>query len=379
MRILLLTSEFPPFNGGVATYARELAGAAISAGHEVVVLAPDYGTDQRDLDVTLPGRVVRFAGKAANAKGLIGRIMAARRILMAERFDVVHAVDWPFFIPLALSPRGEAKALLTVHGSELIYMQAPKRRKILGLLGFWRPGWARWIGNSKYTVDLLHRAFPAVRVEDARAIPLAVGDAWRRRRVPRSEAREKFSLTERDLVIVSLGRVVPRKGHLDLADAFMALPSDIADRLQWWIIGPLIDPVHAEELQRRIAGLRCSAELFGSLPTDEVVVRLCAADLFCLPGYQDGDGRVEGFGLVFLEAGAFGVPSIATRSGGIPEAVVEGVGGVLVPERDPRALAEAIFNVLGDAGRRAELATGAEALAAEATWHKVMAATYEAD
>jgi phosphatidylinositol alpha-1,6-mannosyltransferase len=377
MRILLLTSEFPPFNGGIATYARELAAAAMSAGHDVTVLAPDYGTNQAAGDAGLPGRVLRFAGAAADAKGLPARIRATRRLLATERFDIVHAVDWPFFIPVALAPRRAARVLLTVHGSEIIYMQATKRRLLLALVGFWRRGWAQWIGNSRYTVELLLNAFPAIRKADTRAVPLAVGEEWHMRRVPRTAARASFGLAEGDLVVASLGRVVPRKGHLDLAAALMLIPDELAARVHWWVIGPLNEPNHADRVRAAAAALPVRAKLFGGLPAEEVSARLCAVDLFCLPGYQDEGGRVEGFGLVFLEAGAFGVPSVATCSGGIPEAVPDGTG-LLVSERDPVALADAITRVLGDDALRARLAEAAEAHAAQATWEKVMLDTYGA-
>jgi len=376
MKIALLTSEFPPFNGGIATYARELAASAVEAGHEVTVLAPDYGADQSVGDAALPEKIVRFAGGAANAKGLPARIRATRRLLGAERFDIVHAVDWPFFIPVALAPRNGARVLLTVHGSEIIYMQERKRRLLLMLVRFWRHGWAQWIGNSRYTVDLLLHTFPAVRAIDVRAVPLAVGAAWRARRVPRELARARFGLMDGDLVIVSLGRVVPRKGHLDLAAALALLPADLSARVHWWVIGPLNEADHAERLRAAAEALPLRVTLFGGVPVEEVAARMCAADLFCLPGYLDEDGRVEGFGLVFLEAGAFGVPSVATRSGGIPEAVPDGAG-LLVPERDPNALAKALVRVLADDMLRARLAAGAEMHAARATWERVMYDTYK--
>jgi phosphatidylinositol alpha-1,6-mannosyltransferase len=378
VKLLLLTSEFAPFNGGVATYAIELATAAVVEGHDVTVLAPDYQVDQSEVDVALPFEVVRFPARAADMKGLPTRILAARRLLARERFDIIHAIDWPFYIPVAIAPRRGASVLLTVHGTEIIYMQALKRRLLLSLIRFWKRGWAKWIGNSRYTTDLLLQAFPQVAPEDTRAIPLAVGEGWRDRRVGRGEARARWQLPNNALVIVSLGRVVPRKGHLDLAEALALLPEPLASRVRWWVIGPLNEAEHAERLRTRIATLQVNVTLFGGLPIDEVAARLSAADLFCLPGYQDEGGRVEGFGIVFLEAAAFGVPSISTRSGGIPEAVADGESGLLVPERDPVALAAALAQLLGDDAMRERLATGAEAKAAAATWRSVMNDTYNA-
>lgn len=376
MKILLLTSEFLPFRGGIGTYARELAGAATKAGHQVVVAAPDYGADQSAADAVLPYRVVRFPGAVPSMRGLPRRIMVARRLAAAERFDVVHAADWPFFIPARLLPRRTApRRLLTLHGTEVIYMQHARRRRLLDLIGFWRRGWARWVANSRYTRDLALAAFP-LAPEDVAAVPLGVADDWRAGRADRTEARASLGLGD-EAVIVSLGRVVPRKGHAVLAEALALLPPALAARARWWVIGPSVDGEHAEALRARAATLPVATEFLGMLPDDEVRRRLSAADLFCLPGYQDEEGRVEGFGLVFLEAGAYGVPSVATRSGGIPEAVEDGVTGLLVPERDALALARALERLIADEPLRLRMAAAAEARAAAATWHCVMEDTYE--
>lgn len=378
LRILMLTSEFLPFHGGIGAYARELATAAAQAGHSVTLLAPDYGADQSGVDAALPFRVVRFKGGVSNAKGLPARILATRRILKRERFDVVHAADWPFFIPARLL-RGlqpHARFLLTVHGTEIIYMQAPKRKRLLDMIGFWKTGWAEWISNSRYTDDLLHAAFPAIGRGHSRAVPLAVSDAWRAARVDRDTARAALGVEDGAFVIASLGRVVPRKGHSVLAQALGRLSADQAQGVHWWVMGPLLEADYAAELKAATAALPAPPEFLGAVPTAEVRQRLSAADLFCLPGYQDKGGRVEGFGLVFLEAGAYGVPAVATLSGGIPEAVEDGVTGILVPEHDAAAVADAILALKADPARRAAMGAAAAAKAEAATWTRVASETY---
>ncbi len=378
MKILLLTSEFPPYRGGIGAYARELAAAAAADGHEAVVLAPDYGADQTELDGASAFRVVRFPGGPADARGLGRRVLETFRMLGRERFDLIHAIDWPFFVPLRLAGGLQPKArfLLTVHGTEIIYMQSPKRKRLLDLIGFWRRGWATWIGNSRYTIDLLLRRFPVVGAEHARAIPLGVSQAWRDARTPRDQARLELGVTDQEILMVSLGRVVPRKGHGVIAQALDLLPEAVQARLRWWVIGPLLDEAYAAELKATTAALACPVTFFGNLPQAEVQQRLSAADLFCLPGYQDEGGRVEGFGLVFLEAAAYGVPSIATLSGGIPEAVDDGKTGLLVAERDPLALAGAIRRLCEDDDLRRRFSAAALAKAEAASWAAVMRRTY---
>jgi glycosyltransferase involved in cell wall biosynthesis len=72
------------------------------------------------------------------------------------------------------------------------------------------------------------------------------------------------------------------------------------------------------------------------------------ASVFCVPSVVAASGDAEGFGMVFIEAQAMGLPVVSTLSGGIPEAVKNGETGLLVPERDSAALAEAILRLMQD-------------------------------
>src|SRR5512135_2474530 len=105
MKILLLTSEFWPVNGGIATYARETALAATRLGAKVTVVAPDYGIATHAEDRRLPYAVRRFSGGPHSRRDVPAKIALVRRILSDQEQDIVHAADWPFFIPLALARR----------------------------------------------------------------------------------------------------------------------------------------------------------------------------------------------------------------------------------------------------------------------------------
>ena len=374
-KILILTSEFPPFKGGIGTYALELARAAHDAGHKVTVVAPNFHQDCRAIDEALGFRVVRYTDGTPDMRGLPKRIAMTLRMLAAERFDIVHAADWPFFIAARLVPKPRAsRCVLTLHGTEIWYMQARKRRAFLGLMRFWRPGWAKWISNSRYTHCQALAAFPLTDAV-AKPVPLGVSSAWTDQPIDRGHARAALGLPDDALVILSLGRIVPRKGHLVLADAIELLPDELAQRVRWWIAGPLLDDAYAAQLKERQTGSQVEMSLLGPLADAEVKLRMAAADLFCLPGYKEGN-TVEGFGLVFLEAAAFGVPSVATWSGGIPDAIEDGVTGLLVPERDPAALAAAIIRILGDDGLRQRMSDAAVGRARRSTWTHVMQETY---
>src|SRR3984885_3594670 len=132
----MLTSEFAPATGGIGTYAREIASAACALGAEVTVVAPDYGQDTTTLDRSLQFELRRFRGGLHSMRDLPSKIRLARRFVGTERYDVVHAADWPFFIPVALARRlAPARMLLTVHGTEINETQTQLKRLAIRTTG----------------------------------------------------------------------------------------------------------------------------------------------------------------------------------------------------------------------------------------------------
>jgi len=148
--------------------------------------------------------------------------------------------------------------------------------------------------------------------------------------------------------IVHVARLVEVKGTADLLRAFAtvrrALPSAelvvVGD-------GPLRAQLGALATQ---LGVAAAVRFLGALPHAEVLAEIGAAQVLCLPSATAPNGAEEGLGLVLLEAAASGRPVVGTDHGGIPEAVVDGVNGYLVPERDPAALADRLLALLADPG-----------------------------
>lgn len=374
MNILMLTGEFPPANGGIGTYAREIAAAATQLGAVVTVVAPDYGEDNTAADRNLPYEVRRFQGALHSMRDLPSKIALARRSIASGRFDVVHAADWPFFIPLALS-RGltEARVLMTVHGTEINECQTPLKRVAIRCAGVLGP---RTViaANSRYTRELFLKRF-AFDADRVHAIPLGVSDFWFGARQTRSKTRAAHAIAADRIVMITVARLTHRKGHLLTLSALRSLPQDLRRRITWLVIGPDGEPDHVRQLRALAQGVDCDTRLLGRLSNGQIRDLYGAADFFCLNGLTESSGRVEGFGLVYLEAGAAGLPSVATDVGGVSDAVIGGESGLLVaPSAD--AVSRAIVTLATDGARRSALAIGAMTHAGRLSWARCAGRTY---
>jgi glycosyltransferase involved in cell wall biosynthesis len=375
MKILLFASEFAPATGGIGTYAREIAAAAVRLGADVTVAAPDYAEPglARD-DRALPFRTHRYPGDLHSVRDVPAKIRLARSLIAAGPHDVVHAADWPFFLPLALARgRTTARLIMSVHGTEINETQTKAKRLAVRLTGLFGPR-AEVVANSGFTRDLFlsHFAMPAGKV---RVIPLGVSEFWCGPRADRDEVRRRHGLHPDALVLVTVARLTRRKGHLLTLAALTALPERLRRKISWLVIGPNGEPDHVAELRAAADAARGDIRFLGRLSNQDIRDVYGAADLFCLTGLPDADGRVEGFGLVYLEAGACGLPSVATAVGGVSEAVVAGRSGLVVAPA-VAAVAAAIARLADDEDGRAALGRGALAHARSLGWERCAAATY---
>jgi glycosyltransferase involved in cell wall biosynthesis len=374
LNILLLTSEFAPAQGGIGTYAREMAAAATALGAQVTVAAPAYGKNTANEDEALTFAVERFPGGLHSSRDLTAKIALAREFARRKNYDIIHGADWPFFIPVALSRRlTSARLLMTVHGTEINEVQTPLKRFAIRTTGtFGRR--AEIVANSSYTRDLFREKFPE-QLRQVKAVPLGVSDFWFGKARSRADTRKAYGLTEDRIVIVTVARITRRKGHHLTLSALNSLPDDLRRRITWLVIGPDGEADYVNGLRRIIDVSDGDVRLLGPLPNEAIRDIYNAADLFCLTGGLDLSGRVEGFGLVYLEAAASGLPSVATAIGGVSDAVVGDQSGLLIAP-NVIAIAGAIARLAQDGSMRAALGAGALAHARTLSWERCAAETY---
>lgn len=204
----------------------------------------------------------------------------------------------------------------------------------------------RVVAISNYTASFVERAgVPPSRIE----IVYPGYDTTRFRPLPgKLELRRKL-LGDRDgdQVILTVGNLVARKGHDTTIRALSYLLRSVPN-VTYLIVG---DGPYRTELETLASelGVRERVVFAGRLPDEDLAELYALCDVFVMPSRAQLDEKdVEGFGIVYLEASACGKPVIGGRSGGVPEAIVDGVTGMLVDPYDPAELSNVMKRLLTD-------------------------------
>ncbi len=147
-------------------------------------------------------------------------------------------------------------------------------------------------------------------------------------------------------LIISVGRLVEKKGFVHLIDACRRL-KDHGHDFRCEIIGdgPLEESLRAQIVQNDLESV---VKLTGPQTQDELARRLSVATVFCLPCVVEQGGGMDNLPTVIAEAMAAGLPVVSTPIAGVPEMIVNDASGFLVPPGDPAALANALERIIGD-------------------------------
>ena len=342
MRHLLVTNDFPPKVGGIQNYLWELWRRL--PPEETFV----YTTPYREASAF--DEQQGFHIERSREPVLLPNPVLLRRVnRIANRLDVDLVLLDPG-LPLGLiGPSLERPYGVVVHGAEVA---------VPGRLPLTRPLLAKVLRGAQLVVAA--GGYPAFEAERAAGIPLptvvvppgvdvsSLGPLGPEERV---RARAYFGLEPEDLLIVSISRLVPRKDMDVLIRAAASLRKQYAG-LRVLIAGQGRD---RDRLGRLVAASGAPVEFLGRITESDKHLLLGSADLFAMLCRNRWGGlEQEGFGIVFTEAAACGVPSVCGRSGGAHEAVADGVTGVVLQR--PAKTVEvcmALDELLSDPSRRA--------------------------
>jgi len=360
-RLVTVTHEFYPHRGGIAVYTAEMAAAAARLGHAVEVWAP-----------RLPKGVNEPAWPFQVDRLNIDGSHSLRNQWRMARYLLNHRQDWdgctlyvpepgPLLSMLLLQffdvlPPG--KLVITLHGSEILKLAMRPLMRASARRLFARAD--RISVVSRYAERLLVDLFPNTAAKVV-LTPGALRDDFARTALPAPRpAGER-------IVILTVARIHPRKGQLRVLQALKALPSPVRARLEYWLVGGHGKENYEPAIRAAAADAGFPVKFLGDIPDEQLGNIYAQADIFAMTSMPH-KLSIEGFGLVYLEAGAHGLPVIAHAIGGVPEAVIDGETGLLVPPDDSAALTAAFSRLIHDPELRRRFGSAGQRRALSHTW-----------
>lgn len=367
VRHLLVTNDFPPKIGGIQSYLWEL-WRRLPADDVVVHTTPYDGADEWDAEQDFT--IVR-----SPEPWLLPQPLLARRVnRLAAEYEAEVVILDPAVPAGLIGPHLDLPYGVVLHGAEVtIPGRVPGSRQLLNRVLAGSVGIIAAGGYPAAEAERsLGRALPPCTV-----IPPGVDVEAFQPHDPeqRRATRDRLGLPVDGPLVVSVSRLVPRKGMDTLIDASLHLREQFPD-VHVAIAGR---GRSTGPLQKQIDELDAPVTLLGRVPFDDLVDLYAAGDAFSmLCRTRLGGLEQEGFGIVFLESAAAGVPQVAGRSGGAHEAVEDGVSGFVVEPDDPKGAAEAIGRILGDTDLRTQMAAAGRARAEAEFSYDVLASRLDA-
>lgn len=407
MRILMLTSSYPKYPGETtAPFIEEIAAGLASRGHCIHLVAPWHPevrrtSEERGVHLHFfryaPHPTLNVWGYAQSLVSdtdikpqtvltlpfaLAGTVRALHTMLescngasndacmaLHDRFDVIHA-HWvlPNGVPAALVARRRRLPLVvSLHGSD-VYL-AERHWSLAGPAGM---ALREAAAVTACSTDLHRRSLRlGTRVATSHVIPYGVNlREFRPDPDARRQVRSELVLADAAPLVVALGRLVAKKGFDVLLDAW---PHVVARHPGAFLALVGYGDLRAKlEHQAARLGITGSVRFTGQLERRRAAAYIAAADVFALPIVRDQGA--DGLPNALLEAMGAGRPIVASRVAGVPDVIADGSHGVLVPDRDPEALAAALIRLIDDRALAERLGNAArQRIETELTWDQTAA------
>ena len=349
--ILVITNDFGPRTGGIETFVMGLLERIVD--HKVVVFTSQQG-DTSEYDQQwfkkFGVQVIRDRSKI-----LLPSLRVAKRAKEIAQMHNIEVVVFGAAAPLALmAPKlrkaGVKKIIALTHGHEVWWARifpfnlAMKR-----------------IGNSvdhltylgEFTRQAISRSLSQKSIDSMVKIAPGIDTFHFSPQADATQRRTELGL-ESKKIIISVGRLVHRKGQDKLIQAFPTIVREIPSA-HLLIVGEGPYRAHLEKLVEKLS-LKANVTFVGRIFYNDLPSYLSASDVFVMPSRSRFFGlEVEGLGIVYLEASACAIPVVAGVSGGAPDAVQEGITGLCVDGTNIGQIAEAVIHICSDSKRATKM------------------------
>jgi phosphatidyl-myo-inositol dimannoside synthase len=343
--ILIVTQTFAPAKGGMEAYMTGLADELARASHATIVLA-----DGNDEKVSPPSPYIlkRFGGWRPYRRWKKRRAVAA--YIATGKVEGIFCDSWKSVesLPRKIS----APIVVLAHGAEYP-VSPPKRKKKRIVAALARS--KTILANSHFTAQVVrpylsHPGGPRLNIVYPPINPLPDSS-------PQAQKEMRDIIGKRYPVISVLARLEPRKG---IDRVIAALPALIArlPSVVFLIGGGGEDEARLRALVQE-KGVDKHVVFLGALDTDKKTALLSNSDVFAMPVRRIGMS-VEGFGISYIEAGWFGVPSLGGKNSGAEDAVIDGRTGFLCDGESQAEITSKLLQLLGDENIRRSLGLAAQ-------------------
>jgi phosphatidylinositol alpha-1,6-mannosyltransferase len=344
MYILLGTDAFGAHVGGIETYQNGLAHALQRIGRKIHVIATEYeGAAEHDGTATFPvTRVPTGRGRI-----LYKRLRDEAIRIAGQRSGPIRGIIAAKWLPEAVS------ALQAAHSLRLPWAVFGYDREHILCRG--RGALAIWFAQvylyrkANYCFAISNYAAANFRRRTFGDNVYMVGCGVDSERFHPDFQRAEALRTEHGLhgkrILLTVARLTPTKGHITVLEALPRIRQQIGD-VHYLIVGAGDGSFVKQEVAQRC--LKEHVTFTGLVPHEDLNGYYTLSEIMVMPSINMRGRINEGFGLTYIEANCCGTPVIGTRIGGVEDAIDHGVSGLLVPQCNPQAVAQAVIRILSD-------------------------------
>ena len=368
--LYIYSHEFFPKRGGIGTYCQEFAKAAAESRQAVHVVVPDYAELENKADSSY--QLIRYKNRGTLNPRSIWRTSRILQHHLHTTTNCVHLLAEPgpvLALGLLSKKQHSNSIILTLHGSELARWGSHPISRFLACRAFQKADSIITVSNP--IRELFKQYYP-----DFSGKVHTVHSAATSYFLAAGLSNPKPAVVKRgDTVnLLSVGRIHPRKNYEDLIIAISELKKRNSAAVKLTIAGAQSKPDYLEQLKAQAEELGVEVEWVLNSTNAELVNCYRRADIFALVSRQKKKS-IEGYGLVFLEAGSFGLPCIAYAHGGMIDAIADAKTGFLVETGNTHKLAAAIEKLADSPDLRARLGQANQERTQSRRWVDVVTQT----